>query len=566
MVTESTSVKSDPATARILERFLREPAPLLPILHGIQREFGRLEEGALLQVAGALRIPISHLYGTISFYHYFRLAGERDPEERSICGGPACRLGQLARIQARIAGPVRTVSCVGRCDRRVPILEADAAASVLSLAEERVCSAPFESPLPHETGLPECVFRNLRSGREFEPEAALDLLAAVRKHPEQALETLKQSSLTGKGGAGFPTGLKWEMVRDRQETVKYVVCNADEGEPGCFKDRALMDHDPHGFLLGMRLAGAITGARVGFIYLRYEYKETEQLLERAIQEARAAGYLDAEFRVYLRRGAGAYICGEETALLNSLEGERPFPRERPPYPTVAGLFGKPTVINNVETLAAVPPILRQGADWYRALGVGDHAGTKIFSVSGDIIRPGNYELPVGTPLSDLIHRHAGGIPGGRKLKAVTMAGISGGFLGKDDLDVSLAAEPLRAIGSTLGAGGIIVYDESRCMVRAALDCARFFRDESCGKCFPCRIGAVRVAEMLEELLLPKPLRMESRAARDAELDDLCKVMTEASACGLGTAVPAIPRSLQRYWREEVAAHLDGHCPAGECGA
>ena len=316
----------------------------------------------------------------------------------------------------------------------------------------------------------------------------------------------------------------------------------------------------------MITAGLVTGSRLGIVYLRYEYPEILSTLERVIEEASHGGFLGEDaagtgraFRVVIRRGAGAYICGEETSLLNSLEGKHPFPRERPPYPTTQGLFGKPTVINNVETFASVSAILRKGGKWYRSLGLGENSGTRIFSLSGDISRPGNYEMPVGTPLGELLNKYAAGVRDGGKLKAVTMGGISGGFLGGDDLNVSLDSKSVQEAGAMLGAGGIIVYDDTRCMVRAAKACMRFFAHESCGKCFPCRIGTTRATELLLEMMNRK-----ARPGILGELEDLGKVMGETSACGLGLAAPSIVRSMVRYWPHEVQFHLEGRCPTGEC--
>jgi NADH:ubiquinone oxidoreductase subunit F (NADH-binding) len=377
--------------------------------------------------------------------------------------------------------------------------------------------------------------------------------------PEGILTALEVSGLAGRGGAGFPTWRKWKAVREASGKPKSIVCNADEGEPGCFKDRALMDHDPHAVLEGMILAGYVAGAPRGFIYLRYEYPETAQILERAIQEAEETGFLgetilgtDFSFRIYVRRGAGAYICGEETSLLNSLEGKHPFPRNRPPYPVTHGFEDLPTVVNNVETLATVPTILTHGAEWYRGLGMNGQAGTKVISLSGDIARPGNYEVPMGLPLKTLLDDWAGGPPEGRKVQAVTMAGLSGGFLAGDDLEVTLDEPSIRAKGSFLGAGGIMVFDDSREMVEMAHVAMEFFAEESCGKCFPCRIGTHRLTERLGGRAGPREL-----TAWVDEVNDLGAVMKDLSACGLGQAAPLITESLLRYFPEEVARHVEG---------
>lgn len=564
------------ATEKIIERWIGEPAPFLAILHDVQGTLGYLPESSLSQIADALHIPFAELYGTVTFYHYFRLQKLDGPPPLWMCGSVACdlkALGELEKELSRTSFPIRhsgkveRISCPGRCDIGVPVFLDD---QVFAHAPPGWTEGPqpAPSPLPPETGLKECLFADIRSKdasiRAYLDRGGYEGLQIAASEPDRALATLKESGLTGRGGAGFPTWAKWDAVRQEQASEKFVICNADEGEPACFKDRLLLDHDPHAVLEGMIIAGLVTGSKLGIIYLRYEYPEIVSTLERAIEEASANGFLRVAsahrvFRIVIRRGGGAYICGEETSLLNSLEGRHPFPRERPPYPTSQGLFGKPTVINNVETLAAVPPILRKGGEWYRTLGIGENNGTRIFSVSGDIAQPGNYELPVGTRLGELLNKYAGGILDGKKLKAVTMGGISGGFLGGDDLNVSLDPQSVQEVGGMLGAGGIIVYDDTRCMVRAAKACMQFYAHESCGKCFPCRIGTARATELLLEMTQQK-----ARPGILSELKDLNRVMGEASACGLGLAAPSVVESIVKYWPEEVYSHLEGRCPTHEC--
>jgi NADH-quinone oxidoreductase subunit F len=373
------------------------------------------------------------------------------------------------------------------------------------------------------------------------------------------VEFIRQSQLAGRGGAGFPTGLKWKAVAEAEGEPKSIVCNADEGEPGCFKDRAILDYDPFAVIEGMTIAAYATGATRGFIYLRYEYPETQQTLQRAIDEAYAAGLLGANildgplsFELYIRRGAGAYICGEEGSLLNSLEGRHPFPRNRPPYPVTHGFENLPTVVNNVETLASVPQILRRSPEWYQGLGLDGKAGTKVISLSGDIQRPGNYEVPFGLPLKTLLYEWAGGPAPGRSIQAVTMAGLSGGFLAGDDLLTATIDEPsIRSKGSMLGAAGMIVFDDSRNMVEVAHNAIEFFAHESCGKCFPCRIGTQRLTERLDG---GGPTELDSWLA---EVNDIGQTMKAVSACGLGMAAPLVVESLVRYFPEQVADHVEG---------
>jgi NADH-quinone oxidoreductase subunit F len=431
-------------------------------------------------------------------------------------------------------------------------------------SETRLDRRPSPLPPPNPAGGPECVFAEIRSPGRSTLEGyqrtggytALRRALSEMSHTE-VIEHIGKSRLAGRGGAGFPTASKWKAVADASGTPKTIVCNADEGEPGCFKDRAILDYDPHAVIEGMLIAGYATGATRGFLYLRYEYPETLHILERAIAEARAAGLLgssvlgsDFSFEVYLRRGAGAYICGEETSLLNSLEGKHPFPRNRPPYPVTHGYEGLPTAVNNVETLASVPQILRRAPEWYHQFGLGEQAGTKIISLSGDVQRPGNYEVPFGLPLRTLLYEWAGGPAPGRSIQAVTMAGLSGGFLAGADLDVTLDEPSIRGKGSFLGAGGIMVFDDRRDMVRVAHGAMAFFAHESCGKCFPCRIGTQRLTERLAGEAGPNDAELWL-----AEVRDLGRTMRALSACGLGTAAPMVTESLLRYFPQQVHQHI-----------
>jgi NADP-reducing hydrogenase subunit HndC len=312
----------------------------------------------------------------------------------------------------------------------------------------------------------------------------------------------------------------------------------------------------------MAIAAFAVASTVGIVYLRFEYPEIAAALRKAIEEAEENGVL-GHLRLYARRGAGAYICGEETSLLNSLEGRRPWPRERPPFPPTHGLFGQPTLVNNVETLASVPAIIERGGEWHRALGVAEAAGTKLYSLSGRVRRPGNYELPLGTTAGELIAEHGGGAPEGRDLKAFTLAGVSGGMLPVDALRVRLDYRGPREWGSALGSGGVIVFDDESCLVDEALQQMRFFERESCGKCFPCRIGTVRLRELLEELCGVRSRDTEAPDMR-AQFGELAAAMTHASACGLGMAAPLAVTSLVRHFGPELEAHVQGRCPTDVC--
>lgn len=552
---------SNPTDQKLLERWRDEPAPLLPLLHSFHDRDGYLSDDALHAVADGLRIPIAELFGTVTFYHHFSRApgGRKAPR---VCTGNVCALrGAHTLLKHLEKDGATSMPCSGRCDETIPVIHGDRVlvGSVNGNLEHR----PTPLPPPNPDGREECVFAHIR-----EPDRASfkgycktggyeGLTHVLSQSPADAIQLIHDCKLTGRGGAGFPTGRKWEAVANADGEPKSIVCNADEGEPGCFKDRAIMDHDPHAVIEGMIIAGYACGASQGFIYLRYEYPETFDVLEHAINEAQEAGYLgeniqpsEFNFNLYLRRGAGAYICGEEGSLLNSLEGKRPFPRNRPPYPVTHGFNGKPTAVNNVETLASVPPIARNGAEWYRGLGQKDQAGTKIISLSGDIQKPGNYEVPLGLPLQTLLEDWAGGAPDGRSIQAVTMAGLSGGFLAGDDLTATLDEPSIREKGSFLGAGGIIVFDDSRNMVEAAHAAMEFFADESCGKCFPCRIGTQRIKERLHSSKDSPGLN-----AWTAEVIDMGQVMKATSACGLGIAAPLITESLLKYFPEQVEEHI-----------
>ena len=554
-----------PTDEQLLDRWKDQPAPLLPLLHAFHERDGCLSEAALRAVSAGLGIPIAELFGTVTFYHHFSRE-EGGLDRPRVCTGPVCRLqGADELVSALEASGRRPVPmpCPGRCDLPVPVLHRGTVLTGRPSGElER---EPSPTPPPPPAGVEECVFAGIRApGRAtlegYRRQGGYDALrkAVLEMTPEAVADAVDRSGLAGRGGAGFPTGRKWRAVAEAPGAPKTVVCNADEGEPGCFKDRVLMDCDPHGLLEGMALAAYATGAVRGFVYLRYEYPETFEVLERAAAEATEAGLLgdgilgaSFSFRVMVRRGAGAYICGEETSLLNSLEGKHPFPRNRPPFPVTHGYENLPTVVNNVETLSSVPPIMDRGAEWYRGLGRNGHAGTKVISLSGDVARPGNYEVPLGLPLSELLDQWAGGPLPGRRFQAVTMAGLSGGFLGAADLDVTLDEPAIRAKDSFLGAGGVIVYDDSRDMVAAARDAMEFFAEESCGKCFPCRIGTQRLAERLRG---DGPREMERWVD---EVRDLNATMKRTSACGLGQSAPLLTESLLRHFPGQVRAHVEG---------
>ena len=547
----------------IIEKWLGKDAPLLPVLHAFHDRDNYLSDESIKFVSDKLKIPIAELYATITFYHHF----SRNPNGKKkprVCTGNVCCLNGgnelLNELKDQGATPM---PCAGRCDEMVPVIIEDDV--FVGKTSDSLVNVQTPLPVPNPGKYEECIFRNIREqGRDqldgYEnTKGYVALQDAVKLSPSDILETIVESKLAGRGGAGFPTGLKWKSVADAPGNPKSIVCNADEGEPGCFKDRTIMDHDPHALIEGMIIAAYATGATRGFIYLRYEYPETEKILQTAIDQALEKNYLgekilnkeDFNFDLQIRRGAGAYICGEEGSLLNSLEGKHPFPRNKPPFPVTHGFEDLPTVVNNVETLASVPPIIRKGPEWYQSLGIGDLAGTKIISLSGDIKRPGNYEVPFGLPLRTLLNDWAGGPIEGQEIVAVTMAGLSGGFLSGKDLDVTLDEPSIRSKGSFLGAGGIIVFDNRRNMFEVAHGAMQFFAHESCGKCFPCRIGTQRLTERLN----PETININLETWTE-EVNEIGEVMKATSACGLGMAAPNVTESLQKYFSDTIANNID----------
>ncbi len=386
--------------------------------------------------------------------------------------------------------------------------------------------------------------------------------------PSEVVQEVVKSGLRGRGGAGYPTGLKWSTVAKAAGQQKYVICNADEGDPGAFMDRSVLESDPHRVLEGMLIAAFAVGASEGYIYVRAEYPLAIKRLRTAIRQAERIGLLGTNicgtrfnFRIDLRLGAGAFVCGEETALIASVEGRRGTPRPRPPYPAQEGLFGEPTLINNVETYANIAPIIRSGGEWYAQIGTEKSKGTKVFALAGSVMNTGLVEVPMGITLREIVFDIGGGIPGGRRFKAVQTGGPSGGCLPSEFLNMPVDYESLAKAGSIMGSGGMIVMDESSCMV----DVAKYFMDfcmtESCGKCVPCRVGTYQMNELLA--------RITQRTATAQEikmLEELCDLLRNTSLCGLGQSAPNPVMSTLRYFADEYTAHVEQKtCPAGVCG-
>ena len=387
--------------------------------------------------------------------------------------------------------------------------------------------------------------------------------------PEQVIQTIKDSGLRGRGGGGFPTGMKWSFAAAQPAGQKYVCCNADEGDPGAFMDRSVLEGDPHVVLEAMAIAGYAIGASQGYIYVRAEYPIAVKRLEIAIGQARENGLLGKnilgtgfDFDIELRLGAGAFVCGEETALMTSIEGHRGEPRPRPPFPAVKGLFERPTVLNNVETYANIPQIILKGADWFASMGTEKSKGTKVFALGGKIHNTGLVEVPMGTTLREIVEEIGGGIPNGKKFKAAQTGGPSGGCIPASLIDIPVDYDNLISIGSMMGSGGLIVMDEDTCMVDIAKFFLEFTVDESCGKCTPCRIGTKRLLEMLDKITKGKGT-MEDLD----KMEELCYHIKANSLCGLGQSAPNPVLSTLKYFRDEYVAHIvDKKCPAGVCKA
>ena len=391
--------------------------------------------------------------------------------------------------------------------------------------------------------------------------------ALTEMTPQSVIEQVSKSGLRGRGGGGYPTGLKWSTVAKAIGTQKYVICNADEGDPGAFMDRSVLESDPQRVIEGMAIAGYAVGASKGYIYVRAEYPLAVTRMTSSLRDARRRGLLGNNicgttfaFDIEIRLGAGAFVCGEETALIASIEGLRGQPRPRPPYPAVSGLWGSPTLINNVETFANVAPIIRKGAEWYAGIGTEKSKGTKVFALTGKITNTGLVEIPMGMPLREIIFGIGGGVPGGRKFKAVQTGGPSGGCIPEEHLDLPISYEALIDVGSMMGSGGMIVMDDTSCMVNVARFFMEFCMTESCGKCIPCRAGKAQMFQLLTKICDGK--------ASHADLDlliDLCDVVKNTSLCGLGMTAPNPVLSTLRYFKHEYMEHIDHrHCRAGVC--
>jgi NADH-quinone oxidoreductase subunit F len=582
---------ASPDEQRAIDAAIGNQAPerhlLLPALHAAQACAGWITPGALNHMCTRLSVPPAEAYGVASFYAMFATK-VRAQRAVHVCDDIACRVagaeGLCRSMEARFGPPGQDAAgtagaatwvrspCLGLCEQAPAALiqragDARGDEAMARVALEAVVAAVVtgESRSPQTTVAPQTVsprdpaLRLLRRVGAVDP-SSLDayrahggyvaLRKALAMGPERVLREVSESKLLGRGGAAFPTGRKWEAVARNPVRPHYLVCNADESEPGTFKDRVIMEEDPFALVEAMTIAGLATGCERGYLYIRGEYPLATARVGQAIAQARARGWLGdnimgegARFDIELRRGAGAYICGEETSLFNSLEGLRGEPRNKPPFPVQAGLFGKPTVVNNVETLANVLDILAHGGPAFAASGTAGSSGTKLFCVSGSVEKPGLYEAPFGITLRDLIAL-AGGVAGGRRLQAVLLGGAAGVFVTPDELDMPLTFEGTRAAGATLGSGVIMLFDDQVDLGDILLRIASFFRDESCGQCVPCRIGTIRQEEALHRLR--RAHAAGDRQREVALINDVALVMRDASICGLGqTAASAVQSALQK---------------------
>jgi len=554
---------------------------LLPALHAVQDRVGWISQPALNYISRRLAVPPAEAYGVATFYALFATK-PRPPVMAHVCDDIACRVAGAEDTCAaleRAIGPEGVAGangstgwmrspCLGLCDRAPAALvttagedgrvasaaPVDAAGVLARLDGGGAPRPPQRIPQQGDPSL-----RLLRRVGVIDPTSLDDyrahggytaLARAIQIGGESVIAEVTASKLMGRGGAAFPTGRKWAAVAAQPAQPHYLVCNADESEPGTFKDRVILEGDPFAIVEAMTITAVATGASVGFLYIRGEYPEAEAAVRGAVASARAASLLGPDilgsgiaFDIEVRRGAGAYICGEETALFESIEGKRGEPRNKPPFPVEVGLFGKPTVVNNVETLLNIPLILEMGGEAYAGIGTDGSTGPRLFCLSGHVARPGVYEVEFGATLGDLIEL-AGGVPSGRAIRAILLGGAAGVFVGPDAIAMPLTFEATRAAGATLGSGVIMVFDETVDLVGTLRRIAQFFRDESCGQCVPCRVGSVRQEELLTRLAAGS--RVRSRDEELTLLREIGQAMRDASICGLGqTASSAIESALRQ---------------------
>lgn len=556
---------------------------LINELKAIQERHGYLPEEELRAFSQRAIIPLYQIQAVASFYPHFRL--QPGPKiDVKVCTDLSCHLAGARQLHqaaerhaastlrtvpnSELACTVGTVSCLGRCDQAPAVALNDTI--YVGVDESRfmaLLDAFAQGQVPDNSFVQQGTAVSVIDPYHTKSErfTALRQLLTTRD-VAPVIQTLKDSGLRGMGGAGFPTGVKWEIVRNAVGDEKYVVVNADESEPGTFKDRFLMEKFPHLLIEGILLGAFVVGAKKAFIFLRHEYPHQEHVLARALEVARAQGVIgtnilgsDFSCDIEIFVSAGGYICGEETALLEALEGKRAEPRNKPPFPGTHGLWGKPTLINNVETLSMIPGILQRGAAWFKSQGRTNN-GLKYIGLSGHVERPGVYEVPLGLSVNEFISHYGGGMSAGKKLKAFSPGGASSGFLPASMVDIALDFQALAQVGSMLGSGAVVALAEGTCMLDAALNVVTFFRNESCGKCVPCRVGSDKLVQILA--------RATHGQADTGEIDligELAETMQLTSICGLGQAAPLPITSVLKYFKDEVMLHLtEKRCPEGLC--
>lgn len=579
-----------------VSRYPVKRSALIPMMLYAQDEYGHLSNEILEEIARRLDLNMTEVTETLGYYSMLR----RHPAGKyhvQVCTNISCQLRGgyqiLEHVEKRLGIKNRQttangifsleeVECMGACSGAPAMqvnydfyedLTTEKVDAILDqfAAGKRPAPVPVISGALHERHPAENIvisgrfgIRDSRSIKVYEQHDGYKALEKALKDmtPEQIIDEVKKSGLRGRGGAGFPTGMKWGFVPKDSPKPKYVVANADESEPGTSKDRPLMEMDPHALIEGMVIAGRALGSHQGYIYVRGEYRYIIDILDPAIEEARKAGYVGKnilgtgfDFELCTHTGAGAYECGEETALLDSLEGKRGYPRIKPPFPAVAGLYQCPTVVNNVETLSTVPAIIRKGGEWYASLGSPKNGGTRLYSISGHVNRPGIYELPLGFNLKRMIEDVAGGVANGKKLKAVIPGGSSCPLLKAEECDVAMDFESVAKIGSMLGSGGLVVIDEDTCMVDVARRIMHFYAHESCGWCIPCREGTAWLKKVLD--------RFHEGGGREEDIpviDEVSENMFMKTFCALGDAAAMPTMSIVRKWRHEFEDHLKGKCP------
>ncbi|MGQ9920091.1 MAG: NADH-quinone oxidoreductase subunit NuoF [Desulfobacca sp.] len=586
----------------IIDCYKDLPGNLMPVLQAVQEAIGFLPPAVQERIAAGLNLPGSDIFAVMSFYSMYTWRPKGKYVIR-FCESPPCHIqgaDNLLEFMQEELGvrlnhttsdglfTLETSACLGVCEVAPAMQINEVVHGNLTkdkirqiIADYRAGKAPDYKKLPYSTNdfrsykQPPGEMVLLNNVGVINPEKIEDYLAqggyqALKKAvtsltPEQVVEEVKTSGLRGRGGAGFPTGLKWSFTRPLEVPQKYIICNLDEGEPGTIKDRYIVEGDPHKLLEGMAIAGFAVGANKGYIYSRGEYYLCKHRLNTAIEQARAQGYLGSNlfgtnfsFDIEVRSGFGCYICGEETALIESIEGKRGYPRMKPPFPGVAGLWGKPTIVNNVETLAAVPAIIAKGGDWYKSLGTADTPGTKIYQIIGHVKTPQIVEVPAGITLRELIDVYGGGMRNGKKFKMCQTGGASAGIVTAAALDVPIDFA-MSKIGGALGSGTMLVMDESVCAVDFARSVAVFFAHESCGQCTPCREGTPQLLKTLTRIW-----EGQGQAGDLEFLESLAQTMMDASFCPLGQTAPAPLMSLLKHFRPEFEDHISGKCRQGVC--